>query len=60
VHLALIAKRVEHAEQPIDERHHGDVELKAEYDIAQGATINVRLSDKTDAPVDGSFFLTLY
>jgi hypothetical protein len=38
----------------------GSGKLKAEYDIAQGATINVRLSDKTDAPVDGSFFLTLY
>ena len=38
----------------------GGGKLKAEYDVAQGATINVRLSDKADAPVDGSFFLTLY
>jgi hypothetical protein len=38
----------------------GAGKLKPEYDIAQGATINVRLSDKTDAPADGSFFLTVF
>jgi hypothetical protein len=37
----------------------GSDKLKAEYDV-QGPTINVRLSDKTDTPVDGSFFLTVF
>jgi hypothetical protein len=37
----------------------GSGKLKPEYDVA-GPIINVRLTDKTDAPVDGSFFLTVY
>ncbi|HEY4121188.1 MAG TPA: hypothetical protein VGM56_25160 [Byssovorax sp.] len=40
--------------------HAGSSRLKGEYDIAQGAIVNVRLTDKDDASTDGSFFLTVF
>lgn len=40
--------------------YNGSAKLKAEYELEQGRIVHVRLTDRNDAPADGSFFLTLY